>query len=265
MNDSAPQGPYQEIYSAHEIEVFRASGHGGEMGLGSHPALLIVDTNIHFAGDISEPILESISRWPFSCGAVGWKAAASIARVQAAGRAAGIPIIYTTGPPPGLLSIGPGRWAHKSSGTLTSKQLEQGQEILSIIAPRPGETVIRKEKPSAFFGTPLASMLVDHRIDTVVICGGTTSGCVRASVVDAFSHNYRVGVVKEATFDRSDLSHKVSLFDLHQKYADVLGEREVIGYFAESSASTPEFGKGRPNPGREPEIDGASTAAVRPR
>ncbi len=64
-----------------------------------------------------------------------------------------------------------------------------------------------------------------------MICGGTTSGCVRASVVDAFSYNYRVGIVEEATFDRSELSHKVSLFDLHQKYADVMSERDTITYF----------------------------------
>jgi nicotinamidase-related amidase len=233
MGDSAPQGPYEEIFSPHEIDVFRNSGHGGEMGLGSRPALLIVDTNIHFLGDTPEPILDSISRWPFSCGSVGWEAAESISRVQAAARTAGVPVIYTTGTPPGLLSIGPGRWSHKSSDALSLEQIEEGHEIVSIIAPVKGETIIRKQKPSAFFSTPLAAMLIDHQVDTVVICGGTTSGCVRASVVDAFSYNYRVAVVGEATFDRSDLSHKVSLFDLHQKYADVISERKAVEYFAD--------------------------------
>jgi nicotinamidase-related amidase len=141
-------------------------------------------------------------------------------------------VIYTTGPPPGLLSIGPGRWVHKTAGGLSLDQLEAGQEIIPMIAPIEGETVIYKEKPSAFFGTPLAAMLIDHKIDSVLVCGGTTSGCVRASVVDAFSYNYRVGIVEEATFDRSDLSHKVSLFDLHQKYADVMGERSALDYLA---------------------------------
>ena len=250
MSSTASQGPHEEIFSPHEIEVFRTSGHGGQMGLGSRPALLIVDTNIHFVGDVSEPILDSIGRWPFSCGAAGWEAAESIARVQAEARAAGIPIIYTTGPPPGLLSIGPGRWAHKSSDALSLEQIDEGHEIVSIIAPRSGETVIHKEKPSAFFGTPLAAMLVDHRIDTVVICGGTTSGCVRASVVDAFSYNYRVGIVEQATFDRSDLSHKVSLFDLHQKYADVMSERAVIDYLAALPRPevTGDAGIGNPGP-----------------
>lgn len=233
MSEPAGQGPHEEIFSSHEIEVFRTSGHGGEMGLGARPALLIVDTNIHFVGDRREPILESINRWPFSCGATGWEATESIARVQAAARDAAIPVIYTTGTPPGLSSIGPGRWVHKSSDALTLDQIERGHEIVPMIAPRPDETVIRKQKPSAFFGTALAAMLIDHAVDTVVICGGTTSGCVRASVVDAFSYNYRVGIVEEATFDRSDLSHKVSLFDLHQKYADVMGEREVINYLGD--------------------------------
>ena len=225
------QGPFSEIYSPHEIDVFRTSGHGGVMGLGRKPILLIVDTNIHFVGDRPEPILESIERWPFSCGEGGWEAARSIGRVQSAARAAGVPIAYTTGPPPGLLSIGPGRWAEKSSDALTLDQLKAGQEIVDLIAPIDGETVVYKEKPSAFFGTPLAAMLIDLDVDSVVICGGTTSGCVRASVVDAFSYNYRVGIVAEGTFDRSELSHKVSLFDLHQKYADVMSERDTIAYF----------------------------------
>lgn len=232
MNISPIQGPNQDIFSAKEIEVFRKSGHGGEMGLGSRPALLIVDTNINFVGANPEPILESIEQWPFSCGQAGWDATEAIARVQDAARNAEIPLIYTTGTPRGLLSIGPGRWVHKTSDKISPSDLEKGNEIVATIAPLEGETVIRKEKPSAFFGTPLAAMLVDHKIDTVLVCGGTTSGCVRATVVDAFSYNYRVGIVEEGTFDRSELSHKVSLFDLHQKYADVVSEKAAVAYLA---------------------------------
>jgi maleamate amidohydrolase len=82
--------------------------------------------------------------------------------------------------------------------------------------------VVEKVKPSAFFGTPLASHLISLGVDTVVVTGCTTSGCVRATVTDAFSYNFRVLLVEEGTFDRGEVSHKVNLFDLNQKYADVV-------------------------------------------
>ena len=94
--------------------------------------------------------------------------------------------------------------------------------VVSELAPGPDEVVIRKIKPSAFFGTPLASYLNELKIDSLVITGCTTSGCVRATVVDAFSLNYRVVIPSDGVFDRFELSHQVSLFDLSLKYADVV-------------------------------------------
>ena len=232
MEHSGNQGPYQELFTEHEIAVFRESGHGGRMGFGERCALLIVDVSINFCGDRSEPVLDSIKRWKFSCGSVAWDAAESIVRLRAAARVAGVPVIYTTGPFTSLSSIGPGRWADKSSESMSREQVEAGQQIIDPLTPAADETVIHKEKPSAFFGTPLASMLMDAGIDSVIVCGTTTSGCIRATVVDAFSYNLKVAVVAEATFDRSELSHKVSLFDLHQKYADVLSESEVVDRLA---------------------------------
>ena len=224
------QGAGAELFPPHDLTVFRRSGHGGRMGFGARPVLLVVDTNVHFVGDRPEPILESIERWKFSCGEAGWIAVASIARILEAARGSEVPTVFTTGPPPGLYSIGPGRWAEKSSDAMSIEQIAAGQEIVDPIAPAPGEVVVRKEKPSAFFGTPLASYLADVGADSVVVCGGTTSGCVRATVLDAFSYNYKVAVVEEATFDRSELSHRVSLFDMHQKYADVVPESEVVAF-----------------------------------
>jgi maleamate amidohydrolase len=100
-----------------------------------------------------------------------------------------------------------------------------------MIAPGPRDIVIKKQKPSGFFGTSLASYLTLLGCDSVVIVGTTTSGCVRATVVDAFSHNYRVTLAEEGCFDRSEASHAVSLCDMHAKYADVVLTAEILSYF----------------------------------
>jgi maleamate amidohydrolase len=96
--------------------------------------------------------------------------------------------------------------------------------------------VIKKQKPSGFFGTNLASYLTLLGCDSVIIVGTTTSGCVRATVVDAFSLNYRVILAEEGCFDRSEASHAISLCDMHAKYADVVATAEILSYFNELPA-----------------------------
>jgi nicotinamidase-related amidase len=105
------------------------------------------------------------------------------------------------------------------------------------IAPQPRDVVIGKLKPSAFFGTPLASYLLELKVDTLIVCGTTTSGCVRASVLDAFSLGYRVAVVEECTFDRGEVSHAINLFDMNAKYADVVSLEATTGYLRGLAAS----------------------------
>jgi maleamate amidohydrolase len=210
------------ILPAEEAAVFAASGHGPPMGWGARPALLVVDVNLHFIGDRPEPVLASIERWPYSCGNVGWAALPAIRRLLDAARAAGVPRVFTTGVPPGPTSIGPGRWADKSARPIDPDRMRAGHTIADAIAPAPGELIVEKEKPSAFFGTSLPSYLIDRGVDSVIVCGATTSGCVRATVVDAFSYNLKIAVVEEATFDRSATSHAINLMDMHQKYADVV-------------------------------------------
>src|SRR5690242_16955532 len=101
-----------------------------------------------------------------------------------------------------------------------------------MIAPAPRDIVIRKRKPSGFFGSNLAAYLTLLGADSVVVVGTTTSGCVRATVVDAFSLNYRVTLAEEGCFDRSEASHAISLCDMHAKYADVVPTADVLAYFA---------------------------------
>jgi isochorismate hydrolase len=109
----------------------------------------------------------------------------------------------------------------------------EGEDVYGIkeeFAPHPGDLVIYKERASAFFGTPLIAHLRRLGVESLIICGESTSGCVRASTVDAYSYGFHNVLVEECTYDRSMLSHKVNLFDLHHKYADVMHVGEVIAH-----------------------------------
>jgi maleamate amidohydrolase len=109
----------------------------------------------------------------------------------------------------------------------------RGYEFVAEVAPREGDVLIPKKHPSAFFGTAMCSHLIDKQVDTVIVTGCTTSGCVRGTVVDAFSLNFRVAVPYECVYDRSITSHKVNLFDLGQKYADVLPVGQLMSRLRE--------------------------------
>lgn len=210
--------------------VFDAAGYGERQGFGTRPAVLVVDVNKNFTGERPEPILKMIEKWHNACGEEGWVAVGHIRRLLQAGRAKGVPIFYFTGErrPDGFDS---GGWSRKNRRARQDyAQEEIGNEIVPDIAPAPGDVVIRKQKPSAFFGTPLPSYLIDMKVDTLLVTGVSTSGCVRATVIDGFSLNYRVAVVEEGCFDRSEASHAINLCDMNAKYADVVGVDETIAY-----------------------------------
>ena len=117
-----------------------------------------------------------------------------------------------------------------------------GYDFVAEVAPREGDILVPKKHPSAFFGTPLASYLVEQGADTVVVTGCTTSGCVRGSVVDAFAYNFRVAVPHDAVYDRSATSHAVNLFDMAEKYADVSDTDELLGALASDPGALTETG-----------------------
>ena len=119
-----------------------------------------------------------------------------------------------------------GRLAEKVPAIMTIPA--KGYEFVAEIAPHEGDVLIPKKHPSAFFATAMCSHLIDKGVDTVIVTGCTTSGCVRGTVVDAFSLNFRVAVPHECVYDRSITSHKVNLFDLGQKYADVSTTAELV-------------------------------------
>jgi nicotinamidase-related amidase len=224
---------WDDILTERDKEVFALSGFGKKAGLGQRPALLIIDVNYNFTGDKPEPILESVKRFRTSCGEEGWQAVYRIRELLAAARKKHLPTFYTTAEENRSNStLMVGGWAANSNRTTEdmTEQWEKDNEIVEEIAPQPGDIIVHKQKPSAFFGTALMSMLNEVHADTVLVCGTTTSGCVRASVIDAFSYNMKVSVVEECVFDRGQASHKINLFDMAMKYADVIPLKETVEY-----------------------------------
>jgi nicotinamidase-related amidase len=222
---------WDDVIPERDRLVFEAAGWGRRAGYGERPVILVIDVNVNFCGDRPEPILESIKRWRYSCGERAWTGVAAIRRILDVARTKRLPIIYTTNPrrEDGLDL---GVWTLKSHRAADEVDIQGhlGNQIVAEVAPEPGDIFIEKRKPSAFFGTPLMSHLTMLRADSLILTGSTTSGCVRASAVDALSYDLRVTIPEEAVFDRGDLSHKVALFDLHQKYVDVTTLDDVLDY-----------------------------------
>lgn len=221
---------YDQFLSERDRLVFGRSGHGKRVGFGARPVIVVIDVNYAFCGESRAPILESIETYHNSCGEEAWDGIAAIERLIAAGRSRRIPIIYTTGyDRPIAGSFGLGRWNDKVPAEADDIN-PRANEIVAPIAPQPHDIVIEKTMPSAFFATNLPSYLVYLGADTVLTCGTTTSGCVRATVVDGFSNNYRMIVVEEGTFDRGQASHAINLWDMDMKYADVTPLDETLAY-----------------------------------
>jgi maleamate amidohydrolase len=224
---------WNKFLTARDKQMWAASGYGMRVGFGSRPALVIIDMNYNFTGDRSEPILESIKRWRNSCGEEAWNAVPVIRNLIDAAHHKCLPVIYSTGVKrPDNWDAGGWAWKNKRNAEDVTKNTSNldGNAIIVELAPQPEDIVIYKHKPSLFFGTPFISFLNDMGCDSLLVAGTTTSGCVRATVIDAFSYNYRVAVVEEACFDRSQASHAVSLCDMHAKYADVVRAAEVLTY-----------------------------------
>ncbi len=204
---------------------FRVDSRAGTKDFGNNPALVIIDVTYAFVGDRPEPILQSIERFPLSCGEHGWKSVNQIASLLPVAREKRIPIIYT------LRDISlPRKWSDRNPGSVKARKERATYEIVREIAPSANDIVIRKLPPSIFLQTPLINVLIPLKIDTLLVCGCTTSGCVRASVVDAASYGFTVGVIEECTFDRVEVSHKVNLFDMNSKYASVVSIAEAKDY-----------------------------------
>ena len=224
---------WDRFLTARDKAVFAAAGYAQPQGFGQRPALVVIDVNYNFCGDKPEPILESIKRWPNSCGEDAWAAIPHIRALLGAARAKRLPVVYTTG---GFRAdgwdYGSWLWKHSRLQERPPRRNLDGEAIVAEIAPRPEDIVLPKLKPSAFHGTPLRAHLNLLGADSLVVCGTTTSGCVRATVIDAFSENYRIAIAEECCFDRSQSSHAINLMDMQAKYADVRPTSEVAAHLA---------------------------------
>lgn len=193
--------------------------------MGSNPAVVVIDAQQYMVGDGNG----ASERFPSACG-TGAQALERLAPLLAAARHAHVPVIYTRfvlnrdgsdigvyGRKRDLLDID--GWCLEGTA---------GAEIAGSIRPEVGDIVLVKKKPSAFLGTPLLGILIDRSIDTVVVTGGSTSNCVRATAVDAASYNYRTLVVEDCVFDRIQISHDIALFDIDRQYGDVVASADVI-------------------------------------
>ena len=170
------------------------------------------------------PSWEAIKEFPTSCGEVAWDAVGNIAKLLTVFRANGWPVLYPYVSP--KQGFDAGRLSDKVPSIMGVAS--RGYDFVDPIAPHDSDILLPKKHPSAFFGTPLASYLINVQADTLVVTGCSTSGCVRGTVVDGFAYNFRAIVPQDAVYDRSQVSHAVNLFDMAEKYADVMTTDDVI-------------------------------------
>lgn len=226
---------WEKFLSEQDKEHVASSKSRSPFGFGKKPAVLSIDNYRWVVGDEPKPLLESIQEWPGSTGLNGWKALEKIETLFGSARAAEIPIIHVTGLSPSESGVQP--WSRprgaKGSGAVDPAVADREARRFDIVeqaAPLPGEAVLKKSAPSAFFGTLLMSHLNALGVDTLIVCGESTSGCVRASVVDGRSYRLNMVVVEECVYDRHEATHAINLFDMNQKYADVMELEDVLGW-----------------------------------
>lgn len=224
--------------SAEEREALGLAGYGGRAALGRRPVLLVVDATMGFFGPPGLGLVDAVASHPLASGPSAWRAAQPIHDVVAAAREAGLPVVFTRPAPPSRRAAGSsGRWQDKNARH--DEAVVDEHQIVPETGYRQDDLVLEKEAPSAFQGTPLARWLTGWGADGVIVCGGTTSGCVRATVVDAFSVNLLATVVADGCFDRVDVSHRVGLFDMDLKYADVQHAGDLVAHLRARPQTSP--------------------------
>lgn len=225
---------WDRYLTAKERSVIANAGYGQVRGLGTRPALLVIDLQYNYVGN-DAPVEEQQDRWPAGGGEAAWAALRTLVPVLEVFRARGVPVIHTRNVQRrttqfDVISSKAG-WNHAS--TLDG---HPGAEIVAEVHPGEQGIIVDKSYASAFYGTPLTSILNGLDVNTVLIAGVSTSGCVRATAVDAAMLGLRVAVIKDAVADRLEFSHAASLLDLWMKYADLVTAAEVMALFAQTSA-----------------------------
>lgn len=205
-----------------ELDIYQKQGFGNRSGMGQRPALLVVD----FVNGFADPD-------QFGGGNIG-EAIENTRELLAEVRALGLPVVFTRvvyaddGSDAGVFTL-----KAPTLETLTEESF--GSQIVDQLKPWDGEYIVRKTQPSAFFGTNLTAWYVSKAVDTVIVTGCTTSGCVRASVIDSMSYNFKTVVVSDCVGDRALGPHEANLFDIEQKYADLMTSSEIIAVLHETA------------------------------
>lgn len=210
-------------------------------GFGRVPVVLSVDNYRKALGDRPEPLLEGIKTWPGSTGEAGWEAANTIPALLSAARETGVPVIHLTGLaeeesgiPAWGASLG-GRHGRADSSEAAADRHRRRFDFIPQAAPLEGEVVLKKTAPSGFFGTPLLAHLISLGADTVIVCGESVSGCVRATVTDGCANRLRMIVVEDCVYDRHEASRAINLFDIDQKYGDVVSLDTTLAWLRRRS------------------------------
>jgi nicotinamidase-related amidase len=215
---------WKDIVSAEVLDIY--SHYARKTFVGASPALLAIDLyELSYQGG-ARPVAELHKTYPSACGEHAHAAIPPTQRLFASARAAGLPVFYTT------QDTRPDSLPTRINATKRNRPSRNASDyvIKAEFKPQPGDVVITKQRASAFYGTPLMAHLTQLGVQTLIVCGESTSGCVRASAVDAYSNGFHVVLVEECCFDRSLLPHKVNLFDLHHKYTDVMHVDEVVAH-----------------------------------
>jgi maleamate amidohydrolase len=218
---------WQKYLGPEDEAVIARARFGQRMGFGARPAVLVIDAQRYMVGVPGED-----AAWPSSCGAVGREAVRQIARVVGAAQGAGVPCFFSRFE---IARDGADMGVYRRKRALLESEhwcLEGtlGAQLVPDLVPGANDIVFVKKKPSGFHGTPLLGHLVERGIDTLIVMGGATSNCIRATVFDASSFNFRTLVVQEGVFDRIPVSHAISLFDMDRQFADVVPADEVLAH-----------------------------------
>ena len=203
----------------------RHPGFHGRAGFGQRPALVVVDVNVGFT-DPASPLVCDLE-----------DVVLAIQQLLGETRKAGFPVVFTTVSYSEGDKVAARAFIDKIPALLTLEAGSRWVEIDPRIAPLPGEPVLNKLFASAFFGTPLAALLTAAGCDSVIVTGASTSGCVRATVVDALQHGFRPLVPREAVGDRNPDAHAANLYDMDTKYADVVSLAEALEHLEEVGAA----------------------------